>query len=73
AQTLAGLSGFTTKSIRPYAASVARRMGYTKEQIQVGLAHTTMSTTEGDLDRHAEAVSAITLTLPEPPKKLGAC
>ncbi|MCE2724487.1 MAG: tyrosine-type recombinase/integrase [Burkholderiales bacterium] len=73
AQTLAGLSGFTTKSIRPYAASVARRMGYTKEQIQVGLAHTTMSTTEGYLDRHAEAVSAITLTLPEPPKKLGAC
>lgn len=73
AQKAVGLSGFTTKSIRPYAASVARRMGYTKEQIQVGLAHTTMSTTEGYLDRHAESVSVITLTLPEPPKKLGAC
>lgn len=58
------LKGFTTKSIRPYAASAAKRSGYTLEQIKVGLAHMSIETTEGYMESHAESVSAIALELP---------
>lgn len=58
------LKGYTTKSIRPYAAAAAKRAGFSKDQIQIGLAHTSVGTTEGYMERHAEAVSVIVLDLP---------
>lgn len=73
AQVDAGVEGYTTKSIRPYAASIAKRSGYSLEAIQVGLAHTSKGTTEGYMERHAESVSEITLKLPQPVKMLGGC
>jgi integrase len=40
-------SGLTAKDLRAYAASCAKAQGYTLEQLKAGLAHTTITTTEG--------------------------
>jgi len=57
--------GLKPKSMRPYAATSAKKQGYTKEQIQVGLAHTTIRTTEGYIQHHEVPVSAVMLELPK--------
>ena len=62
--TRAQIKGLTSKSIRAYAATEADRQGYTKGQIQKGLAHRLITTTEGYVARHEEVISAITLALP---------
>jgi integrase len=60
-------SGYTAKDLRPYAASVAKRQGYTLEQLKVGLAHTSITTTEGYVQQHTTPVSAVLLKLPTRP------
>ena len=36
-------AGFTAKDLRAYAASTAKRQGYTLEQLKAGLAHTSIT------------------------------
>jgi integrase len=57
-------SGLTAKDLRPYAASAAKRQGYTLEELQVALAHTSVTTTEGYVQQHATPVSGVHLRLP---------
>jgi hypothetical protein len=49
---------------RSFAASCAKAQGYSLEQLKAGLAHTTITTTEGYVQRHTTPVSEIVLTLP---------
>lgn len=67
----AGVEGLTSKSLRNYAAQEAKRKGYSKEEIQVALAHSLITTTEGYLAAHAEKVSVIELELPSKPAGAG--
>ena len=60
-------SGFTAKDMRAYAASSAERQGYTLRQLQLGLAHTSITTTEGYVQQHKTPVSEVALRLPERP------
>ena len=60
----ADIKGLTSKSIRSYAATEADRQGYTKGEIQKGLAHRLITTTEGYVAKHEEVVSALALALP---------
>lgn len=60
-------TGLNPKDLRPYAASRAKAAGYTLEQLKVGLAHTTITTTEGYVQQHTVPVSQIVMSLP--PKK----
>jgi integrase len=53
------------KALRPYAATYAKKHGYTKEDLQVGLAHTTITTTEGYIQSHDVPVSIVALELPK--------
>jgi integrase len=62
-------SGLTAKDLRPYAASAAKRQGYTLEQLKEGLAHTSITTTEGYIQQHTTPVSAVQLRLPVRPEK----
>jgi integrase len=62
-----GATGLNPKDLRPFAASRAKQLGYTLEQLKVGLAHTTITTTEGYVQQHTVPVSQIVLSLP--PKK----
>jgi integrase len=62
-------SGLTAKDLRPYATSVAKRKGYTLEQLKAGLAHTSITTTEGYVQQHATPVSEVALDLPPRPDK----
>jgi integrase len=62
-------SGLTAKDLRPYAAKVAKRQGYSIEQLQVALAHTSVTTTEGYARQHITPVSAVTLHLPMHPDR----
>lgn len=57
--------GLNPKDLRAYAASRASRLGYHLEQLKVGLAHTTITTTEGYVQQHSVPVSQVVLTLPE--------
>jgi len=61
--------GFTAKDLRAYAASTAKRQGYTLEQLKAGLAHTSITTTEGYVQQHTTPVSEVALRLPERPKR----
>lgn len=56
-------SGLTAKDLRAYAASCAKAQRYTLEQLKAGLAHTTITTTEGYVQQHTTTVSEVTLTL----------
>jgi integrase len=62
-------SGLTAKDLRPYAASLAKRQGYTLEQLKEGLAHRSITTTEGYVQQHATPVSEVALRLPPRPDK----
>jgi integrase len=62
-------SGLTAKDLRPYATSVAKRKGYTLEQLKAGLAHTSITTTESYVQQHATPVSEVALDLPPRPDK----
>lgn len=60
--------GLNPKALRPFAVTVAKKRGYTLDQLQIGLAHTSQSTTEGYVQRHDVPVSEVTLELPEKPR-----
>jgi integrase len=62
-------SGLTAKDLRAYSASCAKAQGYTLEQLKAGLAHTTITTTEGYVQQHTTPVSEVTLSLPPRPGK----
>jgi integrase len=53
------------KALRPYAATAAKKQGYGIEALQVGLAHTSVRTTEGYVQSHEVPQSAVNLKLPE--------
>jgi integrase len=57
--------GLNPKALRPYAATAAKKQGYGIEALQVGLAHTSVRTTEGYVQSHDVPRSAVTLKLPE--------
>lgn len=62
-------SGLTAKDLRAYSASCAKAQGYTLEQLKAGLAHTTITTTEGCVRQHTTPVREVTLALPPRPAK----
>jgi len=57
--------GLNPKAIRPFAATSAIKQGFTAEQLQAGLVHTSIRTTEGYIQHHSVPVSAVNLTLPK--------
>jgi integrase len=61
--------GLNPKALRPYAATSAKKQGYDLAQLQVGLAHTSVKTTEGYVHQHEVPVSAISLALPQRAKQ----
>ena len=56
--------GLNPKALRSFAATMAKKLGYTLEQLQMGLAHTNQATTEGYVQRHDVPVNEVTLELP---------
>lgn len=56
------------KALRPFAATEAKRLGATMEQLKDGLAHTTIATTEGYIQAHEVPVSEVIMRLPDRPK-----
>jgi integrase len=57
--------GLNPKALRPFAATIAKKLGYRLDQLQVGLAHTSQRTTEGHVQQHETPVSEIALNLPD--------
>lgn len=60
----AGVEGVTLKDIRAKAASDAKRIGYSEQQIQTALAHTDGATTRGYIRSRDIPVSEVVLKLP---------
>lgn len=58
------LKGINPKSLRPFAATQAKKAGYTLEELQEGLGHTNISTTEGYVRKHEIRHSIVRMTLP---------
>lgn len=58
--------GLNPKALRPFASTEAKKQGYTIEQLQVGLAHTSLGTTEGYVHRHEKPVSVVRLRFQKP-------
>jgi integrase len=61
-------TGLNPKALRPFAATMAKKMGYRLDQLQVGLAHTSQKTTEGYVQQHEVPVSEVALELPSRPQ-----
>lgn len=61
----AGVTGTNPKSLRSFAATEARRQGYTLDEIQVALAHATAGTTEGYIRRNEVRRSVVEVRIPE--------
>lgn len=61
--------GLNPKALRPFAATLAKKQGFTTEQIKDGYAHARISTTEGYIQQYEVPVSQVMLTLPERPKE----
>lgn len=59
-----GVAGVTPKDLRATAATWADAEGYTLQELKVGLAHTTISTTEGYVKGRAAPTSAVRMRLP---------
>jgi integrase len=59
--------GLNPKALRPFAATMAKKLGFSLEQLQVGLAHTSQTTTEGYVQRHEIPVSEVMMELPPRP------
>lgn len=60
--------GLNPKSIRPFAATSAKKQGFDIDEIKTGLAHTMQRTTEGYIQHHEVPVSVVNLLLPVKPK-----
>jgi integrase len=63
-----GKIGLNPKALRPYAATCAKRQGFSKDELQVGLAHTSVITTEGYIQQHETPVSEVVMMLPKRPQ-----
>lgn len=63
--------GLNPKALRPFAVTMAKKLGYRMDQLQVGLAHTSQRTTEGYVQQHEVPVSEVTMELPQRSKKEG--
>lgn len=61
------VTGLNPKALRPFAATLAKQQGFSKEQLQTGLAHRSVKTTEGYIQSHEVPVSEVALRLPERP------
>lgn len=64
-------TGLNPKALRPFAVTMAKKRGYSLDQLQIGLAHTSQATTQGYVQQHEVPVSEVALELPERPKKEG--
>lgn len=60
----AGVTGVNPKSLRSFAATEAKRQGYTLDEIQVALAHSTAGTTEGYIRQHEVRRSVVEVKIP---------
>lgn len=60
-----GITGADPKSLRNFAATMAKRAGYSIEQLRDTLAHVDISTTQGYLQRGARVQSQVIMELPE--------
>lgn len=60
----AGVTGTNPKSLRSFAATEAKRQGYTLDEIQVALAHATAGTTEGYIRRNEVRRSVVEVRIP---------
>lgn len=65
ARARAGLKGLTLSDIRSKAATDAKRLGHTDEQLKIALAHTDQSTTRGYLRGRETPVSEVVMSLPD--------
>lgn len=63
----AGLTGVTTRDVRPFALTTAEAMGHSMEDLRKAAAHTTVDTTEGYIAGYREVISPVELQ--PPPKK----
>lgn len=70
ARQAAGLTGVTTRDVRPYALAAMKKLGFSEGEIQLAAAHTTFATTQGYLNQHRDRHSNARLPLPERPAKL---
>jgi integrase len=61
----AGVTGISTRQIRPTAATDAIAQGYTLKQLQKTLVHTSSGTTEGYVKQLATPISELRLELPK--------
>lgn len=59
-----GMLNLNPKSLLPFASTAAKKQGHTLEQIKVGRAHTSITTTEGYIQHHDTPVSEVMLILP---------
>ena len=57
--------GLNPKARRPYAATLAKKRGFTIEQLKDGLDHTTIRTTKGYVHQHEVPVSQVMMMLPD--------
>jgi len=60
----AGIDGINPKSLRSFAATMAKKQGYTMEELQEGLGHSSITTTEGYVRKNEVRRSKVRLTLP---------
>ena len=60
----ADVDGINPKSLRPFAATQAKKQGYTMEELQEGLGHTSITTTEGYVRKNEVRRSKVRLKLP---------
>lgn len=64
AAKIAGVAGINPKALRPFAATMAKKAGYSLEDLQDGLGHTSIKTTEGYVRRHQIRRSKVNMKLP---------
>lgn len=67
----AGVTGVTTRDVRPFALTNAEKLGYILEDLRKAAAHTTVDTTEGYISGYRETISPVhlpALTRPNSPK-----
>lgn len=62
-----GMLNLNPKALLPFAVTTAKKRGATLEQIKVGRAHASITTTEGYVQQHEVPVSEVRLELPDRP------
>ena len=57
------------EALRPFAATMAKKQGFTTEQLKDGMTHVLLSTTEGYIQQYEVPVSEVLMKLPPRPKE----